>query len=73
MLGMLANMGSVPPITNGAGSPINAGSSATSGTGDQTQNIGFTGGSVNFGGGTNNQLLILAGVVLVGLYLFKKK
>ncbi|WP_063377771.1 hypothetical protein [Pseudoalteromonas luteoviolacea] len=47
-------------------------SSATSGTGDQTQNIGFTGQGVTFGGGGNTQLLIVGGVALALFFIFKK-
>ncbi|MEQ3528729.1 hypothetical protein [Pseudoalteromonas sp. XMcav11-Q] len=67
---MLGATGAVPNLSNGAGSPISSG--ATSGTGDQTQSIGFTGGNINFGGGTNNQLLIIGVVAVAALYLLKK-
>ncbi|MEI5638063.1 MULTISPECIES: hypothetical protein [unclassified Pseudoalteromonas] len=69
--GLLGATGAVPNLQNGAGSPISSG--ATSGTGDQSQKIGFHGGSVNFGnGGGNNQLLIIGGFVLLGIYLLNK-
>ncbi|BBN80451.1 hypothetical protein PA25_04360 [Pseudoalteromonas sp. A25] len=66
---MLGATGAMPSLTNGAGSPISSG--ATSGTGDQTQSIGFTGGNINFGG-DNNQLLIIGAVAFAALYLLKK-
>ncbi|MBQ4860343.1 hypothetical protein J8L98_01395 [Pseudoalteromonas sp. MMG013] len=66
---MMAATG-IPGFSNGAQSPIS--SSASSATGDQTQNIGFTGHGVTFGGGSNNQLLIIGGLALAALFLLKK-
>lgn len=45
--------------------------SASSGTGDQAANIGFQGGSINFGSSNNNQLLIIGGIAILALFLFK--
>jgi len=56
----------------GGGMSASNSSAASSGTGDQAANIGFQGGAINFGSGTNNQLLIIGAVALVALYLFKK-
>ncbi|PHI38843.1 hypothetical protein CBQ28_02205 [Pseudoalteromonas sp. GCY] len=67
---MLGATGAIPGMTNGAGSPISSG--ATSGTGDQMQRIGFQGGNINFGGGTNNQFLIIGAVAIAALFLLKK-
>ncbi|WP_180961362.1 hypothetical protein [Pseudoalteromonas sp. MelDa3] len=47
-------------------------SAASSGTGDQAANVGFHGGSINFGSSNNNQLLIIGGVALLAFFLFKK-
>ncbi|MEJ6474651.1 hypothetical protein [Pseudoalteromonas piscicida] len=69
--GLLGATGAMPNLTNGPNSPISAGP-ATSGVGDQSQSIGFHGGSVNFGGGGNNQLLIIGALVLAGAYLLTR-
>ena len=47
-------------------------SAASSGTGDQAANIGFQGGSVNFGSSNNNQILIIGAIALAALFLLKK-
>lgn len=46
--------------------------SASSGTGDQAANVGFTGGGINFGSSNNNQILIIGGIALIALFLLKK-
>lgn len=52
-------------------------SAASSGTGKQTNNAAFQGGSVNFGAGTTgtgiNSWVIIGGAALLVLYLLKKK
>ncbi|MEI8606654.1 hypothetical protein [Pseudoalteromonas sp. B160] len=58
------------PLTSGGG--MSNSSAASSGTGDQSANIGFQGGAINFGSNNNNQLLILGAIALAALFLFKK-
>lgn len=70
-MGAVAGLGGMGGMTNGAGSPIS--SSASAETGDQTLSQRFQGGNLSFGGGTNNQLLILGGIAVVGLYLMTRK
>lgn len=68
--------GALLGAATGAGGGAGAGlpsSSASSSTGEQTQNIGFTGGNISFGTSNNNQLLILGGLMLVGLFMFSGK
>lgn len=57
----------------GAGYSASNSSAASSGTGDQKSNIGFQGGSVNFGSSNNNQIIILGAIVIAALILLKKK
>lgn len=47
-------------------------SAASSGTGDQKSNIGFQGGSINFGSSNNNQLMIIGAIAIAAILLFKK-
>ncbi|RZD19844.1 hypothetical protein [Pseudoalteromonas sp. MEBiC 03485] len=47
-------------------------SAASSGTGDQKANIGFQGGSINFGSSNNNQLMIIGAIAIAAILLFKK-
>ncbi len=56
----------------GGGMSASNSSAASSGTGDQAANIGFQGGSINFGSSNNNQLMIIGAVALLALFLFKK-
>ncbi|WP_417437541.1 hypothetical protein [Idiomarina abyssalis] len=56
----------------GGGMSASNSSAASSGTGDQAANIGFQGGSVNFGSSNNNQILIIGAIALAALFLLKK-
>lgn len=56
----------------GGGMSASNSSAASSGTGDQNNQTGFTGGAINFGSDSNNQLLIIGGIALLALFLMKK-
>ncbi|MCP5005666.1 MAG: hypothetical protein GY941_17285 [Planctomycetes bacterium] len=57
-------------FTSGGG--MSNSSAASAGTGEQNNQTGFTGGSINFGSDSNNQLLIIGGIALLALFLMKK-
>ena len=64
-------MGGLTSLTGGGG--MSAGSSATNG--DFGADSSYKVGNMNFGmgGSNNNQLMILGGIALVALLLWKKK
>tara|TARA_R110001606_G_scaffold253423_3_gene401175 strand:+ start:3689 stop:3871 length:183 start_codon:yes stop_codon:yes gene_type:complete len=56
----------------GGGGGMSNQQSASSGTGEQGANVGFQGGSINFGSSNNNQILIIGAIALAALFLLKK-
>lgn len=63
-------------LTGGGG--LSNSSSAAAGTGDQSQSGPFQGGSINFGAGStakglNTTTLMVAAVVLAGLWVISKR
>ena len=56
-------------FTSGGG--MSNSSAASAGTGEQNNQTGFTGGSINFGN-DNSQLLIIGGIALLAFFLLKK-
>lgn len=68
----IAGFGAAAPTGFPTMPGLQSSSSATGQTGSQSQSGGFTGQGVNFGT-SSNQLLLFAGLALVGYLLWKRK